>query len=170
MEAKKKIKSFADLDVYQRTYSAGIEVMNKIVSKLPDSEKRDLKDQLSRSCKAIPRLIAEGCAKRHQKRGFQKYLDDYADDPILTSAAYSGLGACYEQQGKFLEAAQSYQNGANKFADHYNAPQQLMDAGRCFKLENRVADARKCYQTLIEEYPDSAFKSDAELFLATIKG
>lgn len=101
---------------------------------------------------------------------FRKYLDDYADDPILSSAAYSGLGACYEQQGKFLEAAQSYQKGANKFADHYNAPQQLMDAGRCYKLENRVADASKCYQTVIEKYPESAFKSDAELFLATIKG
>ncbi len=101
---------------------------------------------------------------------FRKYLDDYADDPILSSAAFSGLGACFEQQGKFLEAAQSYEKGANKFADHYNAPQQFMDAGRCYKLENRVADARKCYQTVIEKYPDSGFKSDAELFLAAIMG
>ena len=31
---------------------------------------------MSRSCKAIPRLIAEGYAKKHQKKGFQKYLDD----------------------------------------------------------------------------------------------
>ena len=51
-------------------------VMKEIVPKLPNSEKYDLKDQLSRSCKAIPRLIAEGYAKKHQKSGFQKYLDD----------------------------------------------------------------------------------------------
>ena len=44
--------------------------------KLPDNEKYDLKDQLARSSKSIPRLIAEGYAKRHQRRGFQKYLDD----------------------------------------------------------------------------------------------
>ena len=50
--------------------------MKEIVPKLPNSEKYDLKDQLSRSSKAIPRLIAEGYAKRHQKAGFQKYLDD----------------------------------------------------------------------------------------------
>ena len=50
--------------------------MKDIIQKLPESEKYDLKDQLSRSCKAIPRLIAEGYAKRHQKMGFQKYLDD----------------------------------------------------------------------------------------------
>jgi len=101
---------------------------------------------------------------------FNKYLDDYADDPILGSAAYSGIAACYEQQGKFLEAARSYEKGANKFADHYNAPQQFMDAGRCYKLDNRVADARKCYEIVIEKYPDSGFKADAELFLAELKG
>jgi len=73
---KKPIRSFRDLEVYQNTYKAMILVMREIVSKLPDSEKYDLKDQLSRSSKAIPRLIAEGYAKRHQKSGFQKYLDD----------------------------------------------------------------------------------------------
>ncbi len=38
--------------------------------------KRPIIDQLRRASKAIPRLIAEGYAKRHQKAGFQKYLDD----------------------------------------------------------------------------------------------
>lgn len=50
--------------------------MTKIVPVLPKCEDYDLKDQLRRACKAIPRLIAEGYAKRHQKAGFQKYLDD----------------------------------------------------------------------------------------------
>lgn len=76
MESNKPIRSFRDLEVYQNTYKCGIEVMTKIITKLPDSEKYDLKDQLARSSKAIPRLIAEGYAKRHQKAGFQKYLDD----------------------------------------------------------------------------------------------
>lgn len=73
---KKRVVSFKDLDVYQNSYNAMIIVMTKIIPKLPESEKYDLKDQLSRACKAIPRLIAEGYAKRHQRQGFQKYLDD----------------------------------------------------------------------------------------------
>jgi four helix bundle protein len=76
MDNGKKIVSFTDLIVYQNSYSASLEIMTKLVPKLPDEEKYDLKDQLRRSCKAIPRLIAEGYAKRHQKHGFQKYLDD----------------------------------------------------------------------------------------------
>ena len=75
-EREKSITSFRDLQVYQNSYSACIEVMTKIIPSLPESEKFDLKKQLSSSVKAIPRLIAEGYAKRHQKYGFQKYLDD----------------------------------------------------------------------------------------------
>lgn len=71
-----KIRSFRDLEVYQNSYKASVLIAKKILPKLPDSEKFDLKDQLSRSSKAIPRLIAEGYAKKHQRLGFQKYIDD----------------------------------------------------------------------------------------------
>ena len=76
MSEKKRITSFRDLEVYQNTYKAMLIVMKEIVIKLPDNEKYDLRNQLSRACKSIPRLIAEGYAKRHQKAGFQKYIDD----------------------------------------------------------------------------------------------
>ncbi|OGI27720.1 MAG: hypothetical protein A2359_02675 [Candidatus Moranbacteria bacterium RIFOXYB1_FULL_43_19] len=71
-----KIRSYRDLEVYQRSYKLSVIVCTKIVFKLPAEEKFDLVDQLRRSSKAIPRLIAEGFGKKHQKKGFQKYLDD----------------------------------------------------------------------------------------------
>lgn len=76
MENKTQIKSFRDLEVYQESYSSMLKVFKELLPLLPLLEKFDLKDQLSRSTKAVPRLIAEGYAKRHQKMGFQKYLDD----------------------------------------------------------------------------------------------
>jgi len=72
----KPIKSFKDLDVYQNIYQSMLIVIKEVIPKLPSAEKFDLNSQLSRACKAIPRLIAEGYAKKHQKAGFQKYLDD----------------------------------------------------------------------------------------------
>jgi four helix bundle protein len=51
-------------------------VFREILPLLPKEERYDLVDQLRRSSKAIPRLIAEGYSKRHQLKGFQKYLDD----------------------------------------------------------------------------------------------
>lgn len=70
------IKSFRDLIVYKDSYDLCITVMKEIIPLLPETERYDLKDQLSRSSKAIPRLVAEGYAKKHQYHGFQKYLDD----------------------------------------------------------------------------------------------
>lgn len=75
-EAKSVIKSYEDLDVYQNSYRAMLIIFKEILPLLPKEEKYDLVDQLRRSSKAIPRLIAEGYSKRHQTRGFQKYLDD----------------------------------------------------------------------------------------------
>ena len=77
MEVRKKpIRSYKDLDVYQLSYTLSIEVLIKVLPKLPKCEQYDLTDQLRRSVKAIPRLIAEGYAKKHQHKGFHKYIDD----------------------------------------------------------------------------------------------
>jgi len=67
---KPRIRSFKDLDVYKNAYQAMLIVYKEILPNLPLHEKYDLYDQLKRSVKAIPRLIAEGHSKRHQKRGF----------------------------------------------------------------------------------------------------
>ena len=73
---KHPIKSFKDLEVYQNSYKASLVIAERILPKLPPEEKYDIRNQLSRSSKSIPRLIAEGHAKKHQKAAFQKYLED----------------------------------------------------------------------------------------------
>ena len=71
-----KIVSFADLDVYKRLYGLAISVHREILPKLPDSEKYGLKDQLSRSSKSPPALIAEGYARRQSGKEWRKYIRD----------------------------------------------------------------------------------------------
>jgi four helix bundle protein len=73
--SKGLIRGYHDLEVYNNAYEAMLMVYREILPKLPRSE-YDLTDQLKRSCKAIPRLIAEGHSKRHQTKGFKKYIDD----------------------------------------------------------------------------------------------
>jgi len=90
-----KIKGFSDLDVYQKTYEVSITVLTKIIPKLPKSEQFDLANRLRRSVKAIPRLIAEGFAKRHQKKGFQKYLDDAIGESNETIVSLSHVRDAY---------------------------------------------------------------------------
>ncbi len=96
----KKIISFRDLDVYQNAYRACIETMKRIIPEIPDIEKNDLKAQLRRSAIAVPRLLAEGYAKRHQKRGFQKYLDDAMGECNETIV---GLEQCRDLYGTHVD-------------------------------------------------------------------
>ncbi len=111
MAEKKRITSFKDLEVYQLAYQLCVEVIKGILPKLPESERYDLKDQLSRSTKAIPRLIAEGYAKRHQRSGFQKYIDDAMAECNETIV---GLEQCKDIYGErmkglsFIELVDSY--------------------------------------------------------------
>lgn len=76
VEKNKPIRSFKDLRVYQSLYKAMIVVLTKIITKLPKEEKYDLVNQMRRCSKAGPALLAEGFAKRYQKRNWKKYLDD----------------------------------------------------------------------------------------------
>jgi len=96
MIKKKKIVSYNDLEVYQRSYNACLLVMKFIIPHLPESEKHDLKDQLSRSSKAVPRLIAEGFAKKYQKKGFQKYLYDAIGESNETQVSLSQCKDIYQ--------------------------------------------------------------------------
>lgn len=92
---KRKIASFRDLEVYQRSYKAAIIVIKQIIAKLPKEEKFDLADQLRRSTKAVPRLVAEGYSRRHQPRGFQKYLDDALGESNETIVSLSQVRDIY---------------------------------------------------------------------------
>ncbi len=85
------------MDVYQSTYKAMLEVFKHILPKLPKEEEYDLKNQLRRSAKAIPRLIAEGHSKRHQKKGFQKYLDDAMAESNETIVSLSQVRDLYSR-------------------------------------------------------------------------
>jgi len=60
----------------------------------------DLKNQLSRSSKAVPRLISEGFAKKHQRAGFQKYLTDAMGEANETQV---GLYQCQDIYGEFID-------------------------------------------------------------------
>src|SRR3989344_2044881 len=110
---KKPIKSFRDLDVYQTSYRAMLVVHQEVLPKLPTSEKYDLVDQLSRSSKAVPRLIAEGHSKRHQKAGFQKYIDDAHTEANETIV---GLEQCRDLYGLNQELCSKMVDSYDKIA------------------------------------------------------
>jgi len=96
----KPIKSYRDLRIYQNLYQAMILVLTKIIPNLPKEEKYDLADQMRRACKAGPALIAEGFAKRYQKKNWQKYIDDTVGE---CNEMINHLSVCIDVYLKYID-------------------------------------------------------------------
>ncbi|MFH0886948.1 MAG: four helix bundle protein [bacterium] len=95
-----KVRGYQDLRVYQDSYQAMLLIYKDLLKQIPRSE-YDLIDQLRRSCKAVPRLIAEGHSKRYQRRGFQKYIDDAlaeANETTVSLSQVQDLCECVDKQ------------------------------------------------------------------------
>jgi four helix bundle protein len=68
------IKSYEDLDVYQKAYALALEVHNMSLG-LPKIEQYALADQMRRGSKSICANIAEGFAKQRQSQPeFKRFL------------------------------------------------------------------------------------------------
>ena len=99
-QSGKPARSFQDLRVYQNLYKAMVTVLTKIVPKLPKEEKYDLGSQMSRACKSPAALIAEGYAKKHHKKSWQKYLDDAIGE---CNEMITHLSICRDVYGQYVD-------------------------------------------------------------------
>lgn len=95
----KPIKSFQDLIVYQNLYKAMKIVHIEVILLLPKEEKFDLVDQMRRSSKAAPALIAEGFAKRYQIKYWSKYINDTIGE---CNETIHHLSVCKDIYSKFV--------------------------------------------------------------------
>ena len=100
---EKAVKTFLDLDVYQSTFHAAKVVIFQVLPRLPKCEVFDLADQLRRSVKAIPALIAEGYAKKYQLRGYVKYLIDATAEANETIVHLSFAKEYVKSEQKLLD-------------------------------------------------------------------
>lgn len=70
----KAIKSFEDLEVFQRAYRLSLEI-HKLSLTLPKEEQYSLADQIRRASKSICANIAEGFGKQNQSSNeFKRFL------------------------------------------------------------------------------------------------
>ena len=100
---------------------------------------------------------------------FKKYLDDYEDDPLLTSAAYAGYADCLYNEGNIREAAQNYEKAARSAKDSPSVPNYLYSAARAYMEVEELQKARKLADEIIENTDDAEIKTEAEILLGMIK-
>ena len=96
---------------------------------------------------------------------YQDVLDRVGDDPLVAFAAYNGVGACLEEQGKYEEAAIHHRSYAEAYPRSPFAPEALSDAARCFVQADRIEEAKTTLEELVRAYPKSQVAYQARSLL-----
>ena len=90
------------------------------------------------------------------RAAFQQYLRKHkGDDPLLSYAAWSGIGACFEDEGRYVEAAEHYQAFWERHPKSPYTPQALLDSARDFELAGQPEKAREVLQRILDQYENA---------------
>jgi four helix bundle protein len=87
--AKKAIRHFRDLDVYQNALETGLHVY-ELSRKFPDGERYALTDQIRRSSRSVCANIAEAWRKWRYKAAFISKLSDSESEAVAVRHGYIG--------------------------------------------------------------------------------
>jgi TolA-binding protein len=100
---------------------------------------------------------------------FEKYIDDYSGDELLTAAAYAGYGDCLAQEGKTMQAAQNYEKAARVDKESPQTPAYLFSAARAYLTANDLTKAQSLAEEIIKDHEQSEFKNKAEVLISMVK-
>ncbi len=100
---------------------------------------------------------------------YDTYLKQGNKDSYLYPAALAGRAAIYEDQGRLKEAAEAYVKAADHDPRSFYCPDFRLAAGRCFRLAGELEKARTQLQSVIDNFPETAFASRAKLELPRVE-
>lgn len=113
--AREAYRGYRDLKVYQLSYKLALEI-HEITKRYPKEEKYSIIDQIRRSSRSVPAIIAEAWKKRRYQKMFvakivdaageagetEVWLDFSRDFGYLDEAKYRDLTNRYEEVNKML--------------------------------------------------------------------
>ena len=100
------------------------------------------------------------------EQSFRSYLASAAKAPFYEQAAQTALAASLEGQGKYAEAASTYQEAGSKLSEPL-ASEARLDAARALRLAGSVDEARKLLQGLVADQT-SEVSRQAKIDLAVL--
>ncbi len=98
------------------------------------------------------------------------YLEDFnSSDLLIQARAYSLIGDAYMELADYQNAASFYEKAANYKPNKYFTPQYLMKAALAHEKLNANSAAIEAYQTIIDQYWESAEFQNARKYKARLE-
>jgi outer membrane protein assembly factor BamD (BamD/ComL family) len=99
---------------------------------------------------------------------FEKYLNDYGEDPLMASSSQAGIADCHLQKGNFAEAGESFAKAASLHPTGFLSPQYLLKAADAYIRADEKIRAKELLNRLITDYPESRETRQAKMRLAEL--
>ena len=99
-----------------------------------------------------------------------QYFSDFggSSNALIENSAIAGIGACYEAEGNFKKAAESYEKAALKNTDDPNAADNLVNAARNFGKSGDKERAVELLKKVKKDYPTSTAARDVDRYIAEV--
>lgn len=99
----------------------------------------------------------------------EKYYKDYSGSNVLLKvSAAAGLAAVYEAKNQYSEAAKQFEKAASMDKDNPFIDQYLFYAAKNYFRADNMADAKKMFTKLKEDFPKSKYNAESEKYKATL--
>jgi TolA-binding protein len=122
----------------------------------------------SQACFYLANLLFQDRQYPKAKEYFQRYVQDYGEDSLMTASAYAGIAECQAQENDFLSAGENFIKGAEAAKNSILAPEYLLQAGRTYLKAEQKQKAVEVFQRLVLNYPNSAYANTARQELAQV--
>lgn len=97
------------------------------------------------------------------------FFEDYSKDSnYLGASAYAGVATIRELNKDYDAAGDLYMEAASIFIADITSPEYLLSAGRAYEKAENSGDARRAYERIRDDFPDSQQARDIEFFLARV--
>ncbi len=124
--ARKPIRHFRDLDVYQNALAAGLRVY-ELSKKFPPEEKYSLTDQIRRSSRSVCANIAEAWRKRRYEAGFIAKLSDAEGEAAETQVHLEfAFHHSYVSRNEFLSVDDAYEKIIGQLVKMIDEPEKWL--------------------------------------------
>ncbi|KAA3617449.1 MAG: hypothetical protein D8M58_02245 [Calditrichaeota bacterium] len=102
------------------------------------------------------------------KMQFKEFAGSYSGNQLLVSSAYAGIAACLETEKDYTGAAENYEKASSKAGKLVQASEYIYLAGFNYEKAGNGQMAQTMFQKVIDEFPDSQRKYDAQTKLILI--
>ena len=95
------------------------------------------------------------------KQNYERYVDKYHHNKILTAASLAGIAGSLEQLNRIDEAAHYYEEAGRKYPRSFKAAEYFNKAGFCYSRAGDILKSREMFRIVFENYPESSLSHEA---------